>query len=280
MYTGGAGGYSFYVRKSEQIIRQRKNNSNYGESASRTYPQMLRRVMWSNLVNFYKANAFWMPKAFELRKKNQTDYNRFMQLNINENTYAFTKDEALAGACIPGVFTVSEGSLLPITYNNASATPYELRINLTNSWDQGGFLSALSQDIIDSNNGRFQNGDNLALVLIKCSYVNEIPKIEVKYQEMTLDTSATETDLADIDFFTSFEWANRKMVMPDDVYPSMYSAFVVIHTRKEGGKLLTSTQELIVPDTRYENYASPAHIEEAILSYGVDARVLLDPGAV
>mgnify|MGYP003482862565 CR=1 FL=1 len=43
MYPGGAGGYSFYVRKSEQIVRQRKNNSNYGESASRTAAQMERR---------------------------------------------------------------------------------------------------------------------------------------------------------------------------------------------------------------------------------------------
>ena len=31
MYKGGAGGYSFYVRGGEQVIRQRKNNSNYGE---------------------------------------------------------------------------------------------------------------------------------------------------------------------------------------------------------------------------------------------------------
>ena len=65
MYTGGAGGYSFYVRKGEQVIRQRKNNSNYGASASRTYAQMIRRIKWGNLVNVFKAMRSWQPKAYD-----------------------------------------------------------------------------------------------------------------------------------------------------------------------------------------------------------------------
>ena len=55
MYKGGAGGYTFYVRGGEQVIRQRKNNSNYGETASRTYAQMIRRIRWGNLVNVFKS---------------------------------------------------------------------------------------------------------------------------------------------------------------------------------------------------------------------------------
>ncbi len=39
----------------------------------KTPAQMGQRVKWANLVAFYRANASWMPKAFENKKATQSD---------------------------------------------------------------------------------------------------------------------------------------------------------------------------------------------------------------
>ena len=281
MYKGGAGGYSFYVRGGEQVVRQRKNNSNYGDTASRSYAQMRRRVMWANLVNFYKENKFWMPKAFELRKQGQTDYNRFMQLNIPFSEHALTKDEALAGACAPFTIQVSEGSLQPIRYDNSAQTPFVTDIALSSSHSgANATVAELSQDILD-NNPTWRNGDNLAVIRIAMVSHDGMPFINVYYYEFTLDTTDTTTKLSTLPVVSDSgaAFSSPYVSYPLANYDADKYAFVMIHTRKEGGQLHVSSQELIVKEDQWESLYSAQHIEEAILSYGLDPSVLLDPGS-
>lgn len=281
MYKGGAGGYSFYVRGGEQVVRQRKNNSNYGDTASRTYAQMRRRVMWANLVNFYKANKFWMPKAFELRSGGQTDYNRFMQLNIPFSEHALTKEQALLGVCAPFTMQVSEGSLPAIQYDNGAEVPFVTDIKLTQNWTtSGGTVAQLSADIIN-NNPRWQNGDNLAIVRVEMAPYDGNPYIIPHYYEFTLNTADTTTQLSSLEVFTQ---SGATFNGPYVSYPlttpnNQKYGFVMIHTRKQGGQLLVSTQELICLQDDYYYLTEPQHVDEAINSYGVDAQVPLDPGS-
>lgn len=277
-YTGGAGGYSFYVRSGEQIVRQRKNNSNYGETASRTYAQMVRRVKWSNLVNCYKAMRFWIPKAFELRKQGQTDYNRFMQLNIPFCNYALTKQQALAGACAIENYKVSEGSLKPINYNDQSSTPFESDIAIATSFDNTATVADVSASIINNNKGIWQNGDNLVLVWFDVDGVDGNPFMRCEYLELTLDLSATTTKWEDHPMNGNFAHTSGYITIPQSLMPSRHYGFVMIHTRKVGGKLQVSSQESITPTDQWSDLYTPAHIQEAIMSYGLDPTVMLDPG--
>ena len=280
MYKGGAGGYSFYVRGGEQVVRQRKNNSNYGDSASRTQAQMRRRVMWANLVNFYKVNKFWMPKAFELRSAGQTDYNRFMQLNIPFSEHALTKEQALLGVCAPFTMQVSEGSLPAIQYDNSAAVPFVTDIKITGTYTAGTqTVAQLSQDII-ANNPRWKDGDNLAIVRIEMAPYDGNPYIIPHFYEFTLNTADTTTILNTLDVFTNsgVAFSGGFVSYPLQSDSNSKYAFVMIHTRKEGGKLLVSTQELIVKTDNYYSLTEPQHVEDAIASYGVDAEVPLDPG--
>lgn len=278
MYTGGAGGYSFYVRSGEQVVRQRKNNSNYGETASRTFAQMVRRVKWSNLVNCYKAMRFWIPKAFELRKQGQTDYNRFMQLNIPFCNYALTKQQALAGACAIETYKVSEGSLKPITFNDESTTPFESDIAIATSFPDNATVADVSASIINSNAGVWQNGDNLALVWFDVDGVDGNPFMRCDYRELTLDLANTKQAWADHPMAGEFTHSSGYITIPQSVMPTRHYGFVLIHTRKIGGKLQVSSQESIVPQDQWSELYTPAHIQEAILSYGLDPTVMLDPG--
>ena len=69
----------------------------------RTQAQMLQRVRWANLVNFYRVNKEWMKYAFETKKKNQSEYNKFMSLNVASSPIYLTKQEAGGGAWSPRV---------------------------------------------------------------------------------------------------------------------------------------------------------------------------------
>lgn len=282
LQVGKVGAYSMYVRKGEQVVRQRKNSSNYGEEASRTLPQQKRRVLWSNLVNFYKASAFWMPKAFENIGQNQTVYNRFMQLNIDRFNVALTKEEAAQGYTIVDAFKVSDGSLLPLRFVTTSAPDTQderLQLLLGPSITTSSTLGELSQSIIEENYG-WENGDNLAIILFEQVYfVGSFPQVQPHYYEITLDTAST-VPVSSLPIFAAemLEISDQFMQVPNTDRASIsYYGLVAIHTRKSSG-LKVSTQSIKMVNTTYvDQYSTQEALDRAILSYGLDSDVLLAP---
>lgn len=272
-----------YVRSGEQIVRQRKNSSNYGPEASRTESQMTRRVKWSSLVNFYKVCSAWMPKAYETLKQGQTVYNKFMQLNINKATCALTKDMAQNGCCCIENWTVSQGSLSPIELDPPIGD-YGVRTNivLASAINAQTTVKSLSEDII-ANNSTFQNGDNIAMVWFKNYFDSRTyPFAVCEYYEFTLDTSNTAllntTDAGAV--IASGNLTDRTVLTTKSsaVEENGANAFVFIHTRKVGGKLKVSTQDIYVSVDDYTDpFTGPQAIQAAIDSYGVTEEVPLDP---
>lgn len=282
LQVGKVGAYSMYVRKGEQVVRQRKNSSNYGEEASRTLSQQRRRVLWSNLVNFYKASAFWMPKAFENIGQNQTVYNRFMQLNIDRFNVALTKEEAAQGYTIADAFKVSDGSLMPLRFVTTSAPDTQderLQLLLSPGITTSSTLGELSQAIIAENYG-WENGDNLAIILFEQVYfVGSFPQVQPHYYEITLDTSSSAL-VSSLPIFAveMLEIAEQFMQVPNsDRAAITYHGLVAIHTRKSSG-LKVSTQSIKMVNTTYvDQYSTQEALDRAILSYGLNDDVLLAP---
>lgn len=279
MQVGKVGAYSMYVRRGEQVVRQRKNSSNYGEEASRSISQQSRRILWSNLVNFYRVNQSWMQKAFESLKAGQTIYNRFMQLNIDKSQVALTKQEAFAGACLCDAFTVSDGKLPAIRYAATSEGITPVYINTGDITSTTGVtLGQLSAAIIEYNT-YFQNGDNIAWVFFVQNYeVGDVPRVVPNYMEITLNTEST-TPLSDIPAF-GFEWvtiSGRKLAANSPTDTGDYAGFVCIHTRRANG-LQVSPQKIFMTDTTLrDQFSSVQQQKAAIDSYGVDAEVPLQP---
>lgn len=285
LFRGGAGGYSFYVRDGEQVVRQRKNNSNYGESASRTYSQMIRRIKWGNLVNVYKVLKSWQPKAYETKKKGQTDYNIFMQLNTNRTQVAFTKEMNEAGCEVFEQFQVSKGTLPSIACtfdetNNYYVTDIAYNETITSSTTLGDFSAA-----IIAANPVFANGDNLAFVLLYNweEPRTEFPQARCTYQEITLDTSSTallssvaaigsrisvnDNDVLQVSFDpTSATYQNREV------------GIVIIRTRKDSGILRVSSQSIVLNSVSLITpYTGDSWYEQCIASFGLTQEVPLDP---
>lgn len=279
LYRGGAGGYSFYVRGGEQVIRQRRNNSNYGETASRSRAQMVRRVKWGNLVNEFRAMKSWQPKAYDSKLAGQTDYNIFMKLNINRAAVALTKEMSEAGCCVVDAYQVSRGSIPPIALSwDNGADLYISSIVLTEAITNSTTIGALATDII-ANNPQFVDKDNLAII----KYENwEEPRVEwpyarTTYAEITLDKSSTSLvkDIPEIGSNLSKSSGNYLAISPKG---AVEVGCVAIHTRKDAQTLFVSSQEVVMnSDTLIQKYTGADWTEQCILTYGLDQNVPLDP---
>ena len=285
LYTGGAGGYSFYVRGGEQVVRQRRNNSNYGESASRSYAQMIRRIKWGNLVNIFKCIKSWQPKAYDSKAVGVTDYNMFMKLNVNKATVGTSKQANEQGMAVWEAYQVSNGSLPAINYTlDSSDHLYVTDINVTTAITPAMTVGEFAAELI-ANNPRFKANDNIAFIIVKNhQYIGvDYPYAYSDYYEITLDVAGTKT-LADVDVIGALltENAQDKLCVS---YPAgeggsgpVIQGIAIIHTRKVSGTLQVSSQSvLMASDSFIQQYSGEQWYQHCIDSYGLDTEVPLDP---
>lgn len=285
LYTGGAGGYSFYVRSGEQVVRQRRNNSNYGEAASRSYAQMIRRIKWGNLVNIFKSIKSWQPKAYDSKAVGVTDYNMFMKLNINKATVGTSKQANEQGMAVWEAYQVSNGSLPAINYSlDTSSHLYVTDINVTSAITPAMTIGDFAAELI-ANNPRFKAGDNLAFIICKNhQYIGvEYPYAYSEYYEITLDVTSTKTldEVAVLGALLT-ENAQDKLCVS---YPAgeggsgpVIQGIAIIHTRKVNGTLQVSSQSvLMASDSFIQQYSGEEWYQHCIDSYGLDTEVPLDP---
>ena len=277
--VGRVGDTTYYVRDGEQIARQSRNNSNYGDSASRSEAQQRRRVKWANLVNFYKACAFWMPKAFENVKPGQTMYNKFMSLNINESVVGLTKDMAQSGCSVVERFQVAKGSLPMIELSRGDSSFNIISsIAISNAITSTTTIGQLAADII-TNNAEFIEGDNLAIVIFNNSKdAQDYPFTRSVYKEITLSTASSEllnTILPDGAIGKS---SDDHLAFDNGHQDIDLTMLAVIHTRKVSGSLKVSTTFIFYEyNDLVDEFSGEQWIQECIDSYGVDQDVPLDP---
>lgn len=279
--VGKVGAYSMYVRDGEQIVRQRQNASNYGEEASRTLSQQTRRVKWSNLVSLFKFMSDWQPRAYENLNKGQTDYNKFMSLNINTATVALTKQQSADGAAVVAPVIVSQGSLV----SPGALSEGGLGISLDMIWGTSGpaaftTIGELTEALLQYNAG-WQDGDNLAAVyFLNWLDIQGTPRCSTVYAELTLDktnTSALSTNnLASRMTFPS--GGQGIDIAPNAADQNDVVGWAVIHTRRDSGTLKVSTERIVmVNEDILSTFVTQAQLDAAIASYGLSTEVPLEP---
>lgn len=275
--TGRVGAYSYYTTTGgRQIARVAQNSSNYGESATRTEPQQNRRSKWGNLVNFYKLNKTFFRRAFESKSSNQSDYNKFMSVNLPTARVALTKNDYALGGCVLDGFRVSEGSLRGITDSYKAGA-----LNSVLSLDSVGNLGSLtighvSNDLL-INNSFLQEGDQISYVYWRQFVtVDRVPRFYSEYFELTLDKSS--------DVLISSLPNSDLVYGEDDIlkgemdHQGALAAFIL--TRQVNGALQVSTETAILnSDIFLSQWTGEAAEKKAIASYGVDATAFLDPGS-
>lgn len=241
-------------------------------SNPRTVAQMTQRIKWSNLVNFYRANQSWMKYAFETKKTNQSEYNKFMSLNVTGSPIALTKEAASSGACVAVPYIVTQGSMPSIEWTD---TQVEFISNLfyTSSGliEEDTTVGEFSRGIVE-NNPAIQVGDQLSFIRVT-QMVNAstgYPYIIVRKYEVIMDTAST-------NYLSNFipygilsidgEAGNNPIKITKH---GRQGGFAMILSRTTGGKTYVSSQSLIVVgnDPIISRWSSPEAIAEAIASYG------------
>ena len=241
-------------------------------SNPRTVAQMTQRIKWSNLVNFYRANQSWMKYAFETKKTNQSEYNKFMSLNVTGSPIALTQEAASSGACVAGPYIVTQGSLPSIEWTD---TPTEFVSNLF--YTSGALLEEdttvgeFSRGIIE-NNPAIQVGDQLSFIRVT-QMVNAstgFPYIIVRKYEVIMDTTSTNylSNFIPYGILSTDEEADNNPIKI--LKHGRQGGFAMILSRTTGGKTYVSSQSLVVVgnDPIISRWSSPEAIAEAIASYG------------
>lgn len=277
---GRIGENTWYVRDGVQVVRQRLQNSNYGEGARRSSAQQERRAKWGNLVNFYKIIKSWQPKAYENLKKGVTDYNAFMQLNANSTRVYLTRQLVEAGAAVLDHYRISKGTLPSIDLDESEGDAKQnpvVYITVSIAISSSTTVGALSADII-ANNENFLDGDNIAFIAFwQTSGGGGMARVSQKYFEFTLDSNSSETlSEAGVDFLA--KEGGLLLFTPTGVTVQSNNGAAVIHTRQVGASLQVSSQSIWVLNSPSTDYTDDAAKAAAIASYGVDGDVPLAPG--
>lgn len=276
MRTGRVGSDSFYIVKGMQIVRPSRNVTNYGDTAARSQAQQTRRVKWGNLVQFYKVSKLFMNKAFETKTKTQSDYNKFMSVNLSKTQVSISKDEANQGACVVEPLTISMGSLRTIETNMTEST---LRIELLYSLQisQSTTVGEFASTLLASN--------PWILPLSQLSFIDYIqvtdagvPKVQMDAVEITLDVNDTTTlnskfggDVLSVSQ-GAIQWLNTQGREGGKAVILSYSA--------DGKGIRVSTQDvqLYGDQSIYEDYTSADNAANARESYGEDEEYFLESG--
>lgn len=241
-------------------------------SNPRTQAQMEQRTKWANLVNFYRVNAPWMKFAYETKKRNQSEYNKFMSLNVPSARIYLPKSIASQGGCVVDAYQMTQGSLPSIETTRVE-----------DGWDTNIFLPAnffpsalttvgeITQALLSSNPA-FREGDQLSFIRFtqQTNSNTGVPFVVVRKYEFLLNSN----DFRPVFDFWPIEYVGADEVGGQVVFEVMDSGnaggFLLVLSRTIGGKTYVSSQSIVVANNAamIEQYSSAAAQQAAIDSYG------------
>lgn len=245
----------------------------------RTQSQMMQRVKWSNLVNFYRANKKWMKYAFETKKQTQSEYNKLMSLNVSTSPIYLTKQQAAAGGCVVAPYLITQGSLPSIEMSWDGA---KFSTNLFTNDPDGvlfqGSIKNFSSALLEWNPA-LQEGDQISFILVAqmTNQVTGVPYVIVREYEVILDLSDNSQISAylPVDYLSTDAEANYNPITVDLNGTAGGCALIV--SRTVSGKTFVSTQRLMLSgmDTILAQYSSATQLADAIASYGEQSDAFL-----
>lgn len=248
-------------------------------SNPRTTAQMNQRVKWANLVNLYRANQSWLKYAFETKKTNQSEYNKWMSLNVTNSRIFLTRQLAAIGACVVDAYIVTQGSLPSIETIRVS-TGWATNIALDSSTliTANTTVSQLSANIL-ANNPAVREGDQLSFIRLTqlTNADNGAPYVVVRKYEMLVNSSsaALVRDFLPLDYIDSTETTvDCRLLVKDS---GNAGGFAMVLSRTIGGRTYVSSQSIVVANNSalINYYSSNTALQAAIDSYGESEEAFL-----
>lgn len=249
----------------------------------RTQSQMAHRARWANCVNMYRVNSSWMKYAFETKKSNQSEYNKFMSLNAASSPIFLTKQEAAAGACVVAPYTIMQGSLPSIETQKVSGGWATNLYFGDNEPDLSQASIATVSQLLLQYNPALREGDQISLIkLTQLTNANTgIPFVIIRKYEVILNSTDSRlwSDFIPLNLMFQDMFGDQSVIVIGDEGDA--GGFVVALSRTIGGKTYVSTQDIVVAnnDAMISAYSSQAALQRAIDSYGESAEAFLSSTA-
>lgn len=245
----------------------------------RTQSQMAHRARWANCVNMYRVNSSWLKYAFETKKSNQSEYNKFMSLNAANSPIFLTKQEAAAGACVVAPYIIMQGSLPSIDIQPDAGS---WKTNVYLGPDEPSLSSASIATVsalLLQYNPAIREGDQLSFIRLTqlTNPSTGIPYVVVRKYEVIINSTDSRlwSDFMPVDYIGVGADDNLSYLFVQN--SGAAGGFVLGLSRTIGGKTYVSTQSIIVAnnDAMISAYSSQAALQRAIDSYGESEEAFL-----
>lgn len=242
-------------------------------SNPRTESQMGQRVKWANLVNLYRANRSWMKYAFETKKSNQSEYNKFMSLNVADSRIYLTKPIANAGGCVVDTYIITQGSLPSIEFVPTSNGYFASNIEIEDSTNLNTISVKAFSDMVVELNPAIRYGDQLSFIRMTqmTNASTGVPYVVVREYEVIIDTNnlLPLSNYLPVDLITT--WGGSPAFLAVGTAVGRSGGFAMILSRTISGKTYVSSQRItpVAMDAYIEAFSSQSALQAAIDSYGV-----------
>lgn len=271
---GSAGQLTFKRVKGRTIVSEKATQT----TNPRTTAQQKHRMKWPNLIKMYSGIAPLLNNAFEGKTGLSTDYNLFVKVNFTGSKVYLTKNEVRANSCVAAPYQITMGSLPSIEWTGeagSSVTNIQLgELSITAETSVKEFSNA-----VVSHNFHFDYGDQIAFIKVDQS-VNPItgyPQCSFTGESIVLD-KGSETKLLSLVSAAGFSVSEGKLSC--QLAEDFQGAYAWVHSRKENGKTLVSTQMLTVKNELYATYSTEAAYRRAVATYGGENSNFLTPEVI
>lgn len=237
----------------------------------RTTAQMVRRIGWGNVVNFWQTFNQDLHPSFEQAQGRVSDYNLFIGRNNGRAPY-LTKKDASAGGCVVAPYQITEGSLQSIGMGVTPAGVIISDIKVGSLIINDETTVAAFSAAVKTNNSGWQYGDQLtAFISIQSvDTITQTPRVVTRAYEITL---AEDSETLVIDLIGNnpecFNVSDQKIGFA----AAINGGGCYVHSRKSpDGETLVGTQFYEVTNDLLATYSTETMATAAILSYGGNTR--------
>lgn len=241
-------------------------------SNPRTQAQMEQRVKWGNLVNFYRANANWMKFAYESKATNQSEYNKFMSLNVPNSRIYLPKSIARQGGCIVDAYQMTQGSLASVEIvEQAGGWATNIWLQSAGEIGENSTIGEWTQQILPANPA-LREGDQISFIRFtqQTNATTGVPFVVVRKYEVILNSDDTRRfyDFMPYEYIGTSQQSSADCMAVED--SGNAGGFLICISRTVGGRTYVSSQNIIVANNSalIDAYSSSNALQSAIDSYG------------
>ena len=270
--NGSAGNLTFRQNGGQTVVSEKITQT----TNAKTELQQKQRLKWANIIREYQVLQPYMKLAFGGTRNGRNDYNKFMSTNLSMTPVYLTKAEVGTGMCIVAPYEITHGTVRSIAVSGKgkkAVTDIKLgNLNITEASTVAEFSNAVVQ-----NNKLYNYGDQITYFLVHqvVNEVTNIPMAEVDACCIVLDKSSEAKLLSLVDARGFSVQEGHLAAQADNDFGD--HGMVWIHSRKQGGKTLISTQCLICENNLLAEYQSEEAYQDAVDSYGGVSDVYLTP---